>query len=46
MTFLSSSKLATTLSKVANDSSPEKAALKKSETSMLPIVLTEVDKKH
>jgi len=44
MTFISSSKLASTLSKVADDRTPEKAALK-SDTSMLPVVLTEVDKK-
>lgn len=45
MTFLGSSKLAATLSKVTDDKGPEKAALK-SDTSMLPVVLTEVDKKH
>jgi len=45
MTFISTSKLASTLSKVGDDKSPEKAALK-SGTSMLPVVLTEVDKKH
>lgn len=46
MTFLSSSKLAANLSKVSNDNGPEKAALKSKDTSMLPVVLTEVDKKH
>jgi len=46
MTFLSSSKLATTVSKVTNDTAGEKAALKRNDTSMLPVVLTEVDKKH
>lgn len=45
MTFVSTSKLAATLSKVANDTNAEKAALKTG-TSMLPVVLTEVDKKH
>jgi hypothetical protein len=45
MTFISTSKLAATLSKVGDDRAPEKAALK-SATSMLPVVLTEVDKKH
>lgn len=45
MTFISTSKLATNLSKVADDRTPEKNALKSS-TSMLPVVLTEVDKKH
>jgi len=47
MTFLSSSKLATSLSaKVSNDNTGEKAALKAGGTSMLPVVLSEVDKKH
>lgn len=45
MTFISTSKLATNLSKVGDDRAPEKNALKSS-TSMLPVVLTEVDKKH
>jgi hypothetical protein len=45
MTFISTSKLAATLSKVGDDRTAEKNALK-SGTSMLPVVLTEVDKKH
>ena len=45
MTHISSSKLAAALSKVNNDNSSEKAALK-SGVSMTPVVLTEVDKKH
>merc|ERR1711934_1270242 len=46
MTFISSSKLAATVaSKVADDKSSEKAALK-SKVAMTPVVLTEVDKKH
>ena len=45
MTFLGSSKLAATVGKVSNDNGPEKKALA-SGTSMLPVVLTEVDKKH
>jgi hypothetical protein len=45
MTFIGTSKLASSLSKVGDDRSPEKAALKTG-TSMLPVVLTEVDKKH
>ena len=45
MTFLGSSKLAATVGKVSNDNGPEKKALN-SGTSMLPVVLTEVDKKH
>lgn len=45
MTFVSTSKLAATISKVQDDKGPEKLALK-SATSMLPVVLTEVDKKH
>jgi len=45
MTIISSSKCALGLSKVGNDNGPEKAALK-SGRSMLPVVLTEVDKKH
>ena len=45
MTFVSTSKLASAVSKVGDDRSPEKNALK-SGTSMLPVVLTEVDKKH
>jgi len=46
MTFLSSSKLASTLSKVTNDNTYEKNAIKGSGTSMTPVVVTEVDKKH
>ena len=46
MTFISSSKLASTISsKVTDDKTTEKAALK-SKVSMTPVVLTEVDKKH
>lgn len=45
MTFVSTSKLAAALSKVGDDRAAEKAALK-SNTSMLPVVLTEIDKKH
>jgi len=45
MTFVSTSKLAASLSKVSDDRSVEKSALK-TNTSMLPVVLTEVDKKH
>jgi hypothetical protein len=46
MTFISSSKLASTVSsKVTDDKTTEKAALK-SKVSMTPVVLTEVDKKH
>jgi hypothetical protein len=45
MTLISSSKLAATVSKVANERSTEQAALKSS-VSMAPVVLTEVDKKH
>jgi len=46
MTFINTSKLAATVSsKVADDKTSEKAALK-SKVSMTPIVLTEVDKKH
>jgi len=46
MTFISSSKLASTLSqKVADEKNSEKAALK-SRVSMTPVVLTEVEKKH
>lgn len=45
MTFISSSKLAAGLSKVANDNSTEKAALR-SAVSLSPVVLTEIDKKH
>lgn len=46
MTFINSSKLAATISsKVSDDKTSEKAALK-SKVSMTPIVLTEVDKKH
>jgi len=45
MTFISSSKVAATVSKVNDDKSAEKAALK-SKVSMTPVVLTEIDKKH
>jgi len=45
MTFVSTSKLASNLSKVNDDKTPEKNALKTA-TSMLPVVLTEVDKRH
>lgn len=46
MTFISSSKLASTVSaKVSDDKTNEKAALK-SKLAMTPVVLTEVDKKH
>lgn len=45
MTFVSTSKLASNLAKVTDDRGPERFALK-SATSMLPVVLTEVDKKH
>lgn len=45
MTFISSSKLAANLSKVSNEVTAEKAALK-SKVSLTPVVLTEVDKKH
>lgn len=46
MTFISSSKLASTISsKVTDDKTTEKAALK-AKVSMTPVVLTEVDKKH
>jgi len=45
MTFISTSKLASALSKVADDRTPEKNALKTG-TSMLPVVLTQVDNKH
>lgn len=45
MTFINSSKLAASLSKVADDRSAERAALKSS-VSMTPVVLTEVDRKH
>lgn len=46
MTFISSSKLASTVSsKVNDDKTSEKAALK-SKVAMTPVVLTEVDKKH
>ena len=45
MTFINSSKLAASLSKVSDDRSAEKAALK-SKVSMIPVVLSEVDKKH
>lgn len=46
MTFISSSKLGATLSKVGDDRAAEKAALKGKGTSMVPCVLTEVEKKH
>jgi len=45
MTFISSSKVASALSKVENDKNTEKNALK-SKTSMAPVILTEIDKKH
>jgi len=46
MSFISSSKLASTVStKVGDDKNVEKAALK-SEVSMTPVILTEVEKKH
>lgn len=46
MTFINSSKLASTVSsKVADEKATEKASLK-SKVSMTPVVLTEVDKKH
>jgi hypothetical protein len=45
MTFISSSKLAATVSKVSNETNTEKAQLK-NDVSMAPVVLTEVDKKH
>jgi len=45
MTFISTSKLAASLSKVSDDKGPEKAALKGA-VSLSPVVLTEVDKKH
>jgi len=45
MTFISTSSTAAKLSKISDDRAPEKAALK-SNLSMLPVVLTEVDKKH
>jgi len=46
MTFLSSSKLAATLAKVTNDNATEKAAVKAKGTTMTPVIVTEVDKKH
>jgi hypothetical protein len=45
MTFIGSSKLAASLSKVQNETQTERAALKNS-VSMTPVILTEVDKKH
>jgi hypothetical protein len=45
MTFTSTSKLGNTLSKIADDKTSEKAALK-SGSSNLRVCLTEVDKKH
>ena len=45
MTFISSSKLAASLSKVQNETQTERNALK-SAVSMTPVILTEVDKKH
>ena len=45
MTFISSSKLAASVSKVSNETATERAQLKNS-VSMAPVVLTEVDKKH
>jgi hypothetical protein len=45
MTFINSSKLGASISKVSGENNTEKAALKTS-VSMAPVVLTEVDKKH
>jgi hypothetical protein len=45
MTFISSSKMAANMSKVGNDNSAEKAALKAG-NGMTPVVMTEVDRKH
>jgi len=45
MTFINSSKLAASVSKVADEKATEKASLK-SKVSMTPVVLTEIDKKH
>jgi len=45
MTFISSSKLAASVSKVQNENATEKAQLK-SAVSTAPVVLTEVDRKH
>lgn len=45
MTFISSSKIAAALAKVGNNNDVEKSALK-SKTSMAPVVLSEIDKKH
>lgn len=45
MTFIHSSKTASTVSKVSDEKNTEKAALK-SGVSMTPVVLTEVDRKH
>jgi hypothetical protein len=45
MTFIGSSKLAASLSKVQNENQNERAALKQS-VSMTPVILTEVDRKH
>ena len=45
MTFISSSKLAASVSKVSNENATEKAQLK-SAVSMAPVVLTDVDRKH
>ena len=45
MTFINSSKLAASVSKVSNENATEKAQLK-SAVSMAPVVLTEVDRKH
>ena len=45
MTFISASKCGSSLSKITDDKTAEKAALK-TKVSMTPVVLTEVDKKH
>jgi hypothetical protein len=45
MTFISSSKTAAAVSKVQDEKTTEKAALK-TETSTVPVILTEIDKKH
>lgn len=45
MTFINSSKLAASVSKVADEKKTEQASLK-NKVSMTPVVLTEVDKKH
>jgi len=45
MTFIGSSKVAASLAKVSNETQTERSALK-SNVSMTPVILTEVDKKH